>query len=70
MFYSFYTKLWFCVDADAWLLVECAAMDKYNNNTRFAPLRDAPFSLRGKYSWRPVFYASFSFELSTTLGTR
>jgi len=47
MFYSFYTKLWFCVDADAWLLVECAAMDKYNNNTRFAPLRDAPFSLRG-----------------------
>ncbi|KAG2564745.1 hypothetical protein PVAP13_7NG023867 [Panicum virgatum] len=22
-------------------------MDKYNNNTRFAPLRDAPFSLRG-----------------------
>ncbi|CAL5035786.1 unnamed protein product [Urochloa decumbens] len=22
-------------------------MEKYNNNTRFAPLRDAPFALRG-----------------------
>jgi hypothetical protein len=26
-------------------------MEKYNNNTRFAPLRDAPFAHRGKHSW-------------------
>jgi len=30
-----------------WLMCSKPAMEKYNSNTRFAPLRDAPLALRG-----------------------
>ncbi|CAL5028847.1 unnamed protein product [Urochloa decumbens] len=34
-------------DFDMSLMIGAKSMEKYNNNTRFAPLRDAPFALRG-----------------------
>jgi hypothetical protein len=36
----------------------CAAMEKYNSNTQFAPLRETPFALRGK-NCSGLLYAFF-----------